>query len=109
MADERYPSAVRSMGDKLENTASQVATETKTELKDLGNQAAGVVQDVYGKTKSAATDGAEAVKDAAVASHDFLKRFMDDNPHTTTAIALGLGLLIGYAARGPAPRRDRWF
>jgi len=108
MADERYPSTVRSIGEKAENAAGQVASETKTELKDLTNQAAGVVQDVYGKTKSAATDGAEAVKDAAVASHDFLKNFMEENPHTTTAIALGLGLLIGYAARGQAPRRDRW-
>jgi len=108
MADERFPNTVRSIGDRAESSAGQTASEAKTELKDLTNQAAGAVQDAYGKTKDVAAEGAEAVKDAAVASHDFLKEFMEDNPHTTTVIALGIGLLIGYAVGGQAPRRSRW-
>jgi ElaB/YqjD/DUF883 family membrane-anchored ribosome-binding protein len=33
---------------------------------------------------------------------------MEDNPHTTTVIALAIGVLIGYAAHRPPPRRNWW-
>jgi hypothetical protein len=33
---------------------------------------------------------------------------MEDNPHTTTVIALGIGLLIGYAAHRQ-PSRSSWW
>jgi hypothetical protein len=36
--------------------------------------------------------GLMTVKDAAIASHDFLQKFVEDNPHTATAIALGIGM-----------------
>jgi ElaB/YqjD/DUF883 family membrane-anchored ribosome-binding protein len=55
-----------------------------------------------------AAEGAQTVKGAAVAGHDLLKKFMEENPHTTTAIALGIGLLIGYAVKRP-PARRRWW
>jgi ElaB/YqjD/DUF883 family membrane-anchored ribosome-binding protein len=88
MADERF-GAVRPGGG--EDT--------------IRDRAAGAMQDAYGKTVDAAAEGAQAVKKAAVASHDFLRDFMEANPHVTTALALGIGLLVGYAAaKRPAPR-----
>ena len=56
----------------------------------------------------AAAESAETVMDAAVTGHDYLRKFMEDNPHTTTLIALGIGLVIGYAAHRPPPRRNWW-
>jgi uncharacterized protein YjbJ (UPF0337 family) len=108
MTDERIQGAFRSIGGRVEEGFGRATGDTKMEAEGLMNQAAGAVQDAYGKTIDVASEGAKTVKDAAVSSHDFLKKFMEDNPHTTTAIALGIGLLIGYAAHRPPARRAWW-
>ena len=97
MADELL-STVRSMGTKVEESAGRIADNTKAAAESVKNQAAETVQDAYEKTVEAAKDGVEAAKEAAIVSHDFLRKFMEDNPHTTTAIALGIGVLIGFTA-----------
>jgi ElaB/YqjD/DUF883 family membrane-anchored ribosome-binding protein len=66
------------------------ASGAKAGAEDMLSQAAGTVQDV------------------AVAGRDLLQDFVEDRPYTTAAIALGLGLLIGYSAHRPPPRRG-WF
>jgi uncharacterized protein YjbJ (UPF0337 family) len=107
MADERM-GTVRPLGAKADQNWGNAAGDTRSHADGLMNQAAGAVQDAYGTTVDAAVEGAKAVKGAAVASHDFLRKFMEENPHTTTVIALGIGLLIGYAAKRPPPRRGWW-
>jgi ElaB/YqjD/DUF883 family membrane-anchored ribosome-binding protein len=100
MADE-LRSTVRSVGTTIKETAGQTADDAKAAAEGLMNRAADAaetVQDNYGKAVDAAKDGVEAAKDAAIAGHDSLRKFMEDNPHTTTAIALGIGVLIGYTA-----------
>jgi ElaB/YqjD/DUF883 family membrane-anchored ribosome-binding protein len=96
MADD-LRGTVRKVGTVIEDSAGRAADNTKVAAEGLVNQAVDVVQDNYGKAVDAAKDGVEAAKDAAVASHDFLRKFMEDNPHTTTALALGVGLLVGAA------------
>jgi uncharacterized protein YjbJ (UPF0337 family) len=104
MADERIESRVRAAGGEgIGKTA-----DTETPVDGLVYQATGAVKEAYGKTMDAATESAETVKDAAVAGHDYLRKFIEDNPHTTTLIALGIGLVIGYAAHRPPPRRNWW-
>ena len=104
MADERIESRVRAAGGEgIGKTA-----DTKTQDDGLVYQATGAVKEAYGKTMGAAAESAETVMDAAVAGHDYLRKFMEDNPHTTTLIALGIGLVIGYAAHRPPPRRNWW-
>lgn len=97
MADDRIAGTVRSVGGKVQEGVGKVTGDTKTEIEGVMNQAAGAVQEAYGKTV-----------DAAVASHDYLKTFVEDNPHTAVAIAMGIGLLIGYTAHRPPPRRHWW-
>ena len=96
------------VGGKLEEGARKVASDVSTEAETLTNQAAGAVKDAYGKAVDVAAEGAQTVKGAAIASHDFLRKFVEENPYTTAAIALGMGLLIGYTAHRPAPRRSWW-
>jgi ElaB/YqjD/DUF883 family membrane-anchored ribosome-binding protein len=108
MADE-VKGRVHTFGDKAEQRVSGVSGgDSRTQENGLLNQAAGSVQDAYDRTVDAAVEGTQSVKVAAVASHDFLKELMENNPHTTTAIALGIGLLIGYAAKRPPARRGWW-
>lgn len=108
MADERTGNGMYAIGDKAEEAGSRALRDTASGLGDALDKVSGTVKDAYCKTMDSAMDGAEAVKDAAVAGHDSLRKLMEENPHTTTVIALGLGLLIGYAAHRPPPRRGWW-
>ena len=96
MADD-LRGTVRKVGTAIEDNAGRMADSTKAAAEGLMNQATELVQDNYGKALDTAKDGVEAAKDAAVTGHDYLRKFMEDNPHTTTALALGLGVLIGVA------------
>ena len=108
MADERNQGTLRPIGGIGEEGLSKTVGNTNTEVKDLIKHAAGAVEGAYGTTKDTAMEGAQIVKGAAIEGHDFLRKFMKDNPHTTTVIALGIGLLIGYAAHRP-PSRSNWW
>ena len=101
MADERIESRVRAAG-------GEGIGKTADTNDGLVYQATGAVKEAYGKTMDAAAESAETIMDAAVAGHDYLRKFMEDNPHTTSLIALGIGLVIGYAAHRPPPRRNWW-
>jgi uncharacterized protein YjbJ (UPF0337 family) len=108
MADERIAGAVRAVGGKLEEGGNKIASDARTEAEGFLDQAAGAVQNAYGKTMDAAAESAQTVKGAAISSHDFLRKFVEEKPYTTAAIALGMGLLIGYTAHRPPPRRSWW-
>ena len=108
MAEDQFAGSARAFGGKVEESVGKVAGNAKHEMEEFKSQAADAIGDVYARTTEAAREGAESVKSAAVAGHDFLRKFMEDNPHTTTLIALGVGLLIGYAAHRQPPRRGWW-
>ena len=70
----------------------------------------GVMNQAAGKTVDAAMEGAQTVKEATIKGHDTVRNFVENNPHTATAIALGIGLFIGYAVhRQPQQRRSYWW
>jgi uncharacterized protein YjbJ (UPF0337 family) len=108
MTDDRTAGTVRNFGGKSQKEAASAVGAAATEAEGMMNQAAGAIQDAYGKTVDTAIEGAQTVKDAAVAGHDYIKKFVEDNPHTATLIALGIGVLVGYAAHRPPPRRRWW-
>jgi uncharacterized protein YjbJ (UPF0337 family) len=92
----------------VQEGVGKVTGDTTTEVKGVMNQAAGAVQDAYGETVDAAMEGVETVKEAVIEGHDVVRKFVENNPHTATAIALGIGLFIGYAAH-IQPSRQRWW
>ena len=108
MSDDRIAGTVRNLGGKVQEGVGKVTGSVKTEAAGVVNQAAGAVQNAYGKATDAVAEGAETVKQAAIEGHDFLKKFIEDNPHTATLIAIGIGFFIGYAAHQP-PRRHYWW
>jgi len=104
MSDDRIAGTVRNFGGKVQEGVGKATGDVKTEAQGMMNQATGAVQDAYGKATDAAMDGAQMVKDAAVEGHDSVRKFVETNPFTATAIALGIGLFIGFAAhRQPDP------
>jgi uncharacterized protein YjbJ (UPF0337 family) len=108
MSDDRIAGTVRNLGGKVQEGVGKVTGSAKTEAQGLMNQAAGAVQNAYGQAADAAAEGAETVKQAAIEGHDVLKKFIEENPHTATLIAIGIGFFIGYAAHQP-PRRHYWW
>jgi uncharacterized protein YjbJ (UPF0337 family) len=106
MTDDRVEG--RGPNRKVEEDLGRAVGNTGSELHGRLNQAAGVAQEAYGRTRDVAFEGAQSVKDAIVTGHDAIANFMEENPHTTTLIALGIGLLIGYTARRPTQRRSWW-
>jgi ElaB/YqjD/DUF883 family membrane-anchored ribosome-binding protein len=62
-------------------------------------QAVGSAQDIYGQAKYSAGDAVNAVKDASASVEDSISTYIETNPCTTIAIALGLGWLIGRTHR----------
>ena len=74
----------------------------------LADQAVDAMHDAYDQASDAAERSAGAVKDAAVGAHDYVKNFIEENPHASTLIAIGLGVLIGYAAHRPPQRKSWW-
>jgi len=96
------------MGGNADEGTGEIARDPKTRVEGLLNQVTGSAQGAYGKSMDAAVEGVQTVKDAAIAGHDYLRKFMEDNPHTTTVIALGIGFLIGYAAHRQ-PSRSSWW
>jgi len=108
MTDDRMAGTVRNIGGKVQEGVGKLTGSTKTEARGVMEQAAGTVQNAYGQALDTAAEGADAVKQVAIEGHDFLKRFIEDNPHTATAIAIGIGFCLGYAAHQP-PRRRTWW
>ncbi len=94
------------MTDEARNSGGKAEADIGT--RERLNQAAGAAQKAYGMSRDVAVEGAQSVKDAIVTGHDGIAAFMEENPHTTTLIELGIGLLIGYSARRPTQRRGWW-
>jgi uncharacterized protein YjbJ (UPF0337 family) len=108
MNDDRVAGSVRNISGKVQEGIGRPPGDVKTEAKGLMNQAAGAAEDAYGQAVDIAKDSAQKVRDVAFEGHDFWKKFMEDNPHTTAAIALAIGIFIGYAAHRPPQRRHWW-
>ena len=79
MTDDRIAGTVRNIGGKVQEGVGKVTGDTTTEVKGVMNQAAGAVQDAYGKTADAAMEGAQSVKEAAIEGHDIVRKFVEDN------------------------------
>jgi uncharacterized protein YjbJ (UPF0337 family) len=89
---------------QVQEGVGKVTGDTKTEVKGVMDQAAGAVQDAYGKTVDAAMEGAQTVKEAAVEGHDAVRKFVEDNPHLPQPCAQNRPF---DRLRGPSPTATR--
>jgi uncharacterized protein YjbJ (UPF0337 family) len=103
MDQDRITGTARNVAGKVQNGVGAMVGDAATEAEGLMNQAAGAVQDAYGQAKDVAAEGAQKIKDAAVETHDVLRKFIEDKPHTAAVVALAIGVLIGLVAYRPAP------
>jgi len=108
MTDDRFGGAGRNLSGKSQVEFGKVSDEAETGAKAVINQTTGAMLNTYGQAVEAVAEGADTVKQVAIEGHDFLKKFIEENPHTAALIAIGIGIFIGYAAHQP-PRRRYWW
>jgi ElaB/YqjD/DUF883 family membrane-anchored ribosome-binding protein len=64
-----------------------------------GSIAEGSIQELYGQAVDSAEDAIDTVRQMPAFLDSKVRRYIESNPYTTAAIALGLGWLIGRSHR----------
>jgi uncharacterized protein YjbJ (UPF0337 family) len=108
MNEDRIAGTVRNFGGNVQEGIGKASGNATTQARGVMNQAAAAAEELYGQTRDIAREGARTVKEAAIEGHDVLKKFIEDNPHTATLVAMTIGLFIGYTAHRPPARRSWW-
>ena len=99
MDDNRLSGTAKNLGGKVEEGFGRVAGDAKTQAQGQMKQAEGTVQDLYGQAKDAAGDTINTVRNMSSSLENTLRDYIENNPYTTAAIALGLGWLFGRSHR----------
>jgi uncharacterized protein YjbJ (UPF0337 family) len=99
MDENRIGGTAKNMEGKAQEGVGRAAGDWDATIQGKVKQAAGSAQDMHGQAKDSAGDAVNAVKDASASVEDAISTYIETNPYTTVAIALGLGWLIGRAHR----------
>jgi uncharacterized protein YjbJ (UPF0337 family) len=97
MDENRMGGTAKNMEGKAQEGVGRASGDTTIQGKV--KQAVGSAQDMYGQAKDSAGDAVNAVKDASASVEDSISTYIETNPYSTIAIALGLGWLIGRTHR----------
>jgi uncharacterized protein YjbJ (UPF0337 family) len=95
MDENRTSGIARNLGRKAEEGFGRGTGDAKTKAHGQMKQAEGTIQDLYGQAADAAEDTIDAVRKMPASLDDTIRHYIEKNPYTTAAIALGLGWLIG--------------
>ena len=99
MDENRVSGTAKNLAGKVEEGFGRATGDAKTRVQGQARQAEGSIQDLYGKAVDSAGDTIEAVKQMPGSVDDSIRHYIETNPYTTAAIALGIGWLIGRSHR----------
>jgi uncharacterized protein YjbJ (UPF0337 family) len=99
MDENRVSGTAKNLGGKIEEGFGRAIGDTKSQAHGQMKQAEGSAQDLYGQAVDSASDAVVAVRKMSGSVEDALRVYIENNPYTTAAIALGLGWLIGRSHR----------
>jgi uncharacterized protein YjbJ (UPF0337 family) len=99
MDENRISGAAKNLGGKMEEGFGRATGDAKTIVQGQVRQAEGSIQDLYGQAVDSAEDAIDAVRQMPASVDDTIRHYIESNPYTTAAIALGLGWLIGRSHR----------
>ena len=89
MTDDRIEGGVRNAAGRVQDAFGGLTGDAGTQARGKLNQAAGSVQDVVGQAKDRAQD-----------LYGEVESYAKDQPLTALAVALGVGLILGFTLRG---------
>src|SRR5271165_2032961 len=99
MDENRTIGTAKNVGAKAEEGFGRVIGDAKMKAQGQMKQAEGSIQDLYGQAVDAAEDTIDAVRKMPASLDDTIRHYIENNPYTTAAIALGLGWLMGRSHR----------
>jgi uncharacterized protein YjbJ (UPF0337 family) len=99
MDENRTSGAAKNLAGKVEEGFGRATGDVKTRMQGQMKQAEGGIQDLYGQAIDSAEDAIDAVRQMPGSVDDTIRHYIEANPYTTAAIALGVGWLIGRAHR----------
>ena len=100
MDDNSTSGAANKYAGKLEEGFGRATGDAKTRVQGQMKQAEGSIQELYGQAVDSAEDAIDAVRQMPGSVDDTISgHYIETNPYTTAAIALGLGWLIGRSHR----------
>ena len=99
MDENRTSGAAKNFAGKMEEGVGRTNGDAKSRDQGQAKQAEGGIQDLYGQAIDSAEDAIDAVRQMPASVDDTIRHYIESNPYTTAAIALGLGWLIGRSHR----------
>ena len=99
MDENRMSGTAKNVAGKMEEGFGRATGDAKTRVQGQMRQAEGSIQDLYGQAVDSAEDAIDAVRQMPASVDDTIRHYIETNPYTTAAIALGLGWLIGRSHR----------
>jgi uncharacterized protein YjbJ (UPF0337 family) len=99
MDENRISGAAKNFAGKMEEGVGRATGDAKTRLAGQARQVEGSIQELYGQAVNSAEDTIDAVRQMPKTLDDTIRHYIEDNPYTTAAIALGIGWLIGRSHR----------
>lgn len=99
MDENRVSGTAKNLAGKVEEGFGRATGDAKTKAQGQARQVEGSIQDLYGKAVNSAGDTIEAVKQMPGSVDNSIRHYIETNPYTTAAIALGIGWLIGRSHR----------
>lgn len=99
MDENRVTGSAKNVGGKLEEGLGRATGDVKSQVQGQIKQVAGSAQDLYGQAKDSVGESVAAVRKISGSVEDTIRDYIETNPYTAAAIALGLGWLIGRSHR----------
>jgi uncharacterized protein YjbJ (UPF0337 family) len=99
MNEARMSGAARSLAGNIEEGLGRATGDGEIRAQGQMRQAEGGIEELYGQAVDSAEDVIDATRQLPASVDNWTRRYIESNPYTTAAIALGLGWLIGRSHR----------
>ena len=94
MDTNRPAGAVRNGIGKVEKGIGDLTGDAKWQAEGMADSIAGKAQNLYGQTRDAASDAAEAIADGAVSLESLARDFVRERPYVAIGAAFAIGMLL---------------
>ena len=100
MSEDRIEGTAKKGFGHVQDAVGGLIGDNGTQAKGKLNQAAGSVQDAYGKVLDQAQDAVGQAKDVAQDVYGEIEQFVSDQPYLAVAAGVGVGLVLGLLLSG---------
>lgn len=99
MNEHRVEGTARNLGGKAQEGLGRATGNAKTRAEGLLNETAGAAQHLYGQAQDAAANTADAVRQGAESTEDYVRSFVETRPYAAVIGAFFAGWAIAYLGR----------